>query len=53
MGSREDLNTLFERSLSKHSENHKNVDIGSMVLKLRLLKDVQLQSPPTYSSRFP
>ncbi len=33
-----DLNTPFERSLSKLSENPKNVDIGSTVLKLWLLK---------------
>ncbi len=37
-----DLNTSFERSLSKLSENHKNFDIGSTVLKLWLFKDVQL-----------
>ncbi len=37
-----DLNTPFERSLSKLSENHKNFDTGSTVLKLWLLKDVQL-----------
>ncbi len=41
-----DLNTPFERSLSKLSENHKNFDIGSTVLKLWLLKDVQLPPPP-------
>ncbi len=41
-----DFNTSFKRSLSKLSENHKNVDIGSTVLKLWLLKDVQLHSPP-------
>ncbi len=37
-----DLNTLFERSLSLLSENHKIVEIESMVLKLWLLKDAQL-----------
>ncbi len=37
-----DLNTSFERSLSKLSENHKKFEIGSTVLKLWLLKDVQL-----------
>ncbi len=39
-----DLNTSFERSLSKLSENHKNFEIGSSKLKLWLLKDAQL--PP-------
>ncbi len=39
-----DCNTSFERSLSKLSENHKIFDIGSTILKLRLLKDVQLHS---------
>ena len=39
-----DLNTSFERSLSKLSENHKNVDIGSTILKLWLLKDVMFDS---------
>ena len=34
-----DLNTSFERYFSKLSENHKNFDIGSTVLKLWLLKD--------------
>ncbi len=38
-----DLNTPFKRSLSKLSENF---DIGSTILKLWLLKDVQLQPPP-------
>ncbi len=33
------LMTSFERSLSKHSENHKIVDIGSTVLKLWQLKE--------------
>ncbi len=33
---------LFERSLSKLSENHKNVDIGSTVLQLWPLKYVVL-----------
>ena len=42
-----DLNTSFERSRSKLSENHKIFDIGSTVLKLWQLKDVQLQSLPT------
>ncbi len=37
-----DFKTLFERSLSKLSENHKNVEIGSSKLKLWLLKGVQL-----------
>ena len=37
--------TPFERSLSKLSENHKNIDIGSTVLKLWLLEDVQLHPP--------
>ncbi len=37
-----DFNTSFERSLSKLSENHKIVEIGSMIPKLWLLKDVQL-----------
>ena len=37
-------NTSFERSLSKLSENYKIFDIGSTILKLRLLKDVQLHS---------
>ena len=36
-----DCNTSFERSLS---ENYKIFDIGSTILKLRLLKDVQLHS---------
>ncbi len=40
-----DLNTPFERSLSKLSENHKIFDIGSMIPKLWLLKDVQLNPP--------
>ena len=31
-----DLNTPFERSLSKLSENHKNFEIGSMIPKLWL-----------------
>ncbi len=44
-----DLNTSFERSLSKLSENHKIFDIGSTVLKLWQLKDVQLQPLPTIS----
>ncbi len=39
-----DCNTSFERSLSKLSENYKIFDIGSTILKLRLLKDVQLHS---------
>ncbi len=39
-----DCNTSFERSLSKFSENPKIFDIGSTVLKLRLLKDVQQHS---------
>ncbi len=34
-----DLNTSFERSLSKLSENHKIFEIGSSELKLWLLKD--------------
>ncbi len=38
-----DLNTSFERSLSKISENQKIFDIGSTILKLWLLKDVQLR----------
>ncbi len=38
-----DLKTSFERYLSKLSENLKISDIGSTVLKLWLLKDVQLQ----------
>ena len=37
-----DCNTSFERSLSKLSENYQNFDIESMILKLRLLKDVKL-----------
>ena len=37
-----DLNTPFERSLSKLSENLKKFDFGSTILKLWLLKDVQL-----------
>ena len=37
-----DFNTSFERSLSKLSENYKIIEIGSIILKLRLLKDVQL-----------
>ncbi len=40
-----DLNTSFERPLSKLSENPKKIDIGSTALKLWLLKDVQLQPP--------
>ena len=39
-----DLNTSFERSLSKLSEIFKNVDIGSTIEKLWLLKDVQLHN---------
>ena len=39
-----DCNTSFERSLSKLSGNHKNVDIGSTILKLWQPKDVQLHS---------
>ncbi len=38
------LNTSFERSLSKLSENQKIVEIGSTVLKLWLLKDNPLTS---------
>ncbi len=38
-----DLNTSFEKSLSKLSEISKNVDIGSTIEKLWLLKDVHLQ----------
>ncbi len=38
------LNTSFERSLSEISENLKKIDIGSTVVKLWLLKDIQL--PP-------
>ena len=41
-----DLNTSFERSLSELSENLKKFDIGSTVLKLWLLKHVQLHPPP-------
>ncbi len=41
-----DLNTSFERSLSKLPENHKILDIGPTEFKLWLLKDVQLQPPP-------
>ncbi len=37
-----DLSTSFERSLSKLSENQKIVEIGSIILKLWLLKVVQL-----------
>ena len=40
-----DLNTSFERSFSKLSENPKNFEIGSSKLKLWLLEDVQLQQP--------
>ncbi len=43
-----DLNTSFERYFSKLSENHKNVDIGSTVLKLWLLKGVQLHPHPLH-----
>ncbi len=40
-----DLNTSsFERSLSKLSENYTIGEIGSMILKLWLLKDIQLSS---------
>ena len=47
------LNTSFERSFYKLSENHKIFDIGSMVLKLWLFKDVQLQPPsPPFSQCF-
>ena len=44
LGSKEvlDLNTSLERYLSKLSENHKIVDIGSTVLKLWLFKDVHV-----------
>ena len=37
------LMTSFERSLSKHSENHKIVDIGSTVLKLWQLKEPKIE----------
>ena len=40
-----DFNTSFERSLSKLSENNKNFEIGSTILKLWLIKDVQLLIP--------
>ncbi len=40
-----DWNTSFERSFSKLSENHKNFEFGSIILKLWLLKDVQLHPP--------
>ncbi len=46
-----DLYTSFERSIYKLSENHKNFDIRSMILKLWLLKDVQLQ-PPSFNHWF-
>ncbi len=41
-----DWNTPFERYFSKLSENSKIFDIGSTVLKLWLLKDVQLYPHP-------
>ncbi len=37
-----DLNTSFDRYLSELSENQKIFCVGSTVLKLLLLKDVQL-----------
>ncbi len=41
-----DLSTSFERYFSKLSENKKNIDIGSTVLKLIAVENIQLQSPP-------
>ncbi len=40
-----DFNTSFKRSLSKLSENQKIVEIGSMILKLWLLKDANYPPP--------
>ncbi len=50
-----DWNISFEIHFSKLSENHKYeyVDIGSTVLKLWLLKDVQLHPhPPPFNQSF-
>ncbi len=44
-----DCNTSFETSLSKLSEIYIIFNIGSTILKLWLLKDVQLQPPPTHT----
>ena len=33
-----DFNTSFERSLSKLSENHKIIEIGSIILKVKAVE---------------